>query len=78
MIIFPVNELVFMVKRGLDPDVCPVHTPDDIWEASHSIVRSLVPVGLPLVGPHNELVHTPEEGVCNSVCNSTNRRLVDT
>ena len=70
--------LVFLVTRGLDLDVCPVHTPDDIGEASHPIIRSLVPVALPLVGPHNELVHTPEEGVCDSIYNSTNRRLVDT
>ena len=75
---FPVHELVLLVKRGLDPDVCPVHTPDDIRKAFHRVESSLVLACLPLVGPHNELVHSPEEGVCHSSYNSTNRRLVNT
>ena len=55
--------------------MCPVHTPDDIREASHPVESSDVIACLPLVGPLNELVHPPEEGICHCSCSSTNRRL---
>ena len=78
MIVFNVHKLELLVTRGLDPDVCPLHTPDDIREASHSVESCLVIVCFPLVGPLNKLVPPPEKGVCNSCHSSTNRRLVDT